>query len=140
MVGDRLHRPQPVFTKCVVCDRLVFRLVEEVDVIARIEVALRSSESSRSLHIALQSQPSWLFHGHMTDFPAALASVVRNTRWEMEPLRTHIQSICGIPTREQIVRTIAAWTPYRSSTHTMTAFDDALGIPDDVWEPIDPLS
>jgi hypothetical protein len=110
----------------------VFRLVEEADVIERVHTALRAGESTRSLHLAFQAQPSWLFHGHPTALPTALASAVRGTRYEVEPIRACVQSISAIPTPEAIARAVRA-----SIGHGTT--DGARPIPGEMWEPIEPL-
>jgi hypothetical protein len=103
-MSESLHRPYPIYTQCVICDRYVFRMVDEVDIVTRILAAVRAREKSRSLHAALQSQPSWIFHGMASEFRTTLATLLlhADATLDVDALMTHIHSLQGIPSRETI--------------------------------------
>jgi len=144
-LSDRFHRPTLTLTQCGACERSVYRLLEEVDALGRLHAAMRSGESLRDVHVALRAQPSWLFHGHTTAFPTALAALVaQHPRLDAERIRAHVESIHGIPTPEQIVRTIRVaigGVSPRTTTETANdaTTDDDPPIPNEVWESIEPL-
>ena len=138
-MSESLHRPHPIYTQCIVCDRYVFQILHEVDITTRINHAIRSHESAGSLHLELTSRPSWMFHGPTTEFPTLVAALLKDSRFELDLLMPHIHSVVGIPSRAQIAQRIHAHF-HRGTTNAQSGGGQTTSsttIPDDIWEDID---
>lgn len=135
-MSESLHRPHPIYTQCIVCERHVYQILHEVDIATRIRNAIRSQESAGSLHLALSSQPLWMFHGHTTEFPTFIASLLKGSRLDLDRLMPHVHSIVGIPAPAQIEQRVKAYFPPHP-TDVVIMPPLAKTIPDDIWEIID---
>ena len=133
-MSESLYRPHPIYTQCAICDRYVFRIVNEVDIITRIHAAVRARETSRSLHAALKSQPSWIFHGMTNDFRTTLETQLQtDTTFDVDALMTHIHSLQGIPSHDTILS--------KMRTHFQWHADEFPGqlspnLSVEMWEPM----
>jgi hypothetical protein len=107
--SESFHRSHPVYSQCAICDRYIFRIISEVDIITRIETAIKSGESNSSLHVALKAHPSWLFHGPTTRFKSHLADVSKDTRIDVDTILSHSHVVQGIQSLETVRRKIKSY-------------------------------
>jgi hypothetical protein len=102
--SESFHRSHQVYSQCAICDRYIFRIISEVDIITRIETAIKSGESNSSLHVALKASPSWLFNGQTTRFKSHLADAFKDTRIDVDTILSHNHVVQGIPSLETVRR------------------------------------
>ncbi len=104
--SESFHRSHPVYSQCTICDRYLFRIINEVDIMTRIETAIKSRETNSSLYIALKAQQSWIFNGPTTQFQTHLRTTLKDTRIDVDTILSQNHTVQGIQPLETILRKI----------------------------------